>query len=213
MSILSRLATALNRRDEEPNIAVARAVVAKKDKAGVEELIQNLNNKSRDIQHDCIKALYEIGVLKPAMISSYLENFVALLTSKNNRMQWGAMTAISTLAGEFPKEVYAVLPKIMKAADAGSVITRDHCVEILISLGGKKQYAADAFSLLLEQLKKCPPNQLPMYAENARHLITEKNKAAFTKVLLSRLDDVEKDTKRKRVEKVIARLTADKKNQ
>jgi hypothetical protein len=208
MSMLDKLATALNRRDEEPNIAVAKEIVSKNNKAGVKELVENLSNKSKDIQHDCIKALYEVGVLQPSMIAGYLDNFIALLSSKNNRLQWGAMTAISAMAGEFPKEVYAVLTKIVKAADDGSVITRDHCVEILISLCSKKQYADDSFALLLEQIRKSPPNQLPMYAEKSLPVITVKNKTAFIKSLQTRLEDMESETKRKRVEKVIGRLSA-----
>jgi hypothetical protein len=41
-------------------------------------------------------------------------------------MVWGAMCAIDAIAGARPKEVLAVLPKMMAAVDKGSVITRDH---------------------------------------------------------------------------------------
>ena len=46
-----------------------------------------------------------------------------------------------------------------------------------------------------------------MYAENALPIINDKNKAAFIKTLNSRLPDIEKDTKRIRVEKVLKKLT------
>lgn len=58
-----------------------------------------------------------------------------------------------------------------------------------------------------EQLKKCPTNQLPMYAENAIAIVNDNNKALFIKTLSSRLSDIEKDTKRKRVEKLIKKLS------
>jgi lipoate-protein ligase A len=60
---------------------------------------------------------------------------------------------------------------------------------------------------LNERLTKSPTNQLPMYAENTLPVIDETNKAAFIKTLQSRLADIEKDTKRIRVEKVIKKLT------
>jgi hypothetical protein len=46
-----------------------------------------------------------------------------------------------------------------------------------------------------------------MYAENAIPVITEKHKQLFIKTLTSRLDDIEKESKRKRVEKVIKNVS------
>ena len=94
----------------------------------------------------------------------------------------------------------------MQFADKGSVITNDHCVNILIKLGATKEYADNAFSLLNERLLKSPTNQLPMYAENAMPIINDKNKTIFINTLTSRLGEIEKDTKRIRVEKVIKKL-------
>lgn len=207
MSVLPKLATALGRRDMEPNIKLAEEIASKKDKKAVKELIDALENKNKDIQNDSIKVLYEIGERKPDLISGYSKNFVALLESKNNRLQWGTMTALNCIASIDPKTIYAALSKIISVGEKGSVITLDHTVAILIKLASIKQYADNAFTLLNEQLKKCPTNQLPMYAENAIPIINDKNKNTFIKTLTSRLDDIEKDTKRKRVEKVIKKVS------
>jgi len=45
-----------------------------------------------------------------------------------------------------------------------------------------------------------------MYAENALHVIPDGQKGSFAKVLTARLVNIEKESKRKRVEKVIAKL-------
>lgn len=103
--------------------------------------------------------------------------------------------------------VYAALAKIMEVADKGSVITNDHCVGILIKLCAVKDYAGQAFSWLNERLQICATNQLPMYAENALPVINEKNKAVFIKTLKARVGEIEKDTKRARMEKVIKKLS------
>ncbi len=206
MSILNKLATSLNRRDEVPNQELAKQIVKKKDKKAVQEIIDNLSNKSKDIQSDCIKVAYEIGELNPALIVGYAKEFIALLDSKNNRLQWGAMTALNTITLENPKLIYASLTKIIEVADKGSVITRDRVVYILVKLCSIKQYAERSFSLLIEQLVNSPSNQLAMYAENAIPIITDKNKTLFIKTLASRLPDIEKDPKRKRVEKVIKKF-------
>lgn len=206
MSIINKLASALNRRDEVPNIELAKQIAVKKDSAAIQELINNLSNKNKNIQNDCIKVLYEIGEINPSLIAQYSKEFINLLSHKNNRLQWGAMTALNTISLEKPKEVYAALPEIMATAENGSVITNDHAVNILVKLGSIKQYASNVFSLLNELILKSPVNQLPTYAEKALPYVNAKNKNAFLDMLNGRLPDVEQDSKRKRLEKVIQKL-------
>lgn len=207
MTVLNKLASSLDRRDEIPNQELARSIADKSDKKAIKELVQNLNNKNKDIQNDCIKVLYEIGELKPILIAEYIKEFAMLLESKNNRLQWGGMTALNSITVENPKGVYSILPKVIEAAEKGTIITKDHMMNILIKLCSVKQYSESAFSLFIEQLLKSPTNQLPMYAENAVPIINANNKIIFTKTLTSRLKDIEKDTKRKRVEKVIKKVS------
>lgn len=174
MSVIEKLATSLNRRDEIPNQELAREIADKKDKKGIKELINNLTNKNKGIQNDCIKVLYEIGEINPSLISSFYKEFLSLLDHKNNRLQWGAMTALSNITLENPKVIHVSLSKIIETANKGSVITKDYAVNILIKLCSLKQYADSAFVLLNEQLLDSPTNQLPMYAEKSISIITEK---------------------------------------
>jgi hypothetical protein len=207
MSILHQLASALDRRDEVPNQELAKKIVKSADKKAVKELVENLSNKDKNIQSDCIKVLYEIGEQEPKLIAEYDKAFLELLESKNNRLVWGAMIALDYIAGINPKGIYKSLAKILKAGDTGSVITKDHCVGILIKLAAVKPYADDALTLLLGELKTCATNQLPMYAENAIPVIGEKYKKDFVKTLSSRLKEIEKESKVKRVEKVIKKFS------
>jgi len=206
MSIIPKLACSLNRRDEVPNQELAKEIAAGNDKKAVKELFENLNNKNKNIPSDCIKVIYEIGTLKPKLIAGFANELIATLSHKNNRLQWGAMTALDTIVHEDPKLVYSALPKIIEAADKGSVITNDHCVGILIKLCAIKEYEKDAFSLLNERLKGCPTNQLAMYAERALPIIRDSNRKVFVKTLLSRLDEIQKDTQKIRIEKVIKKI-------
>lgn len=207
MSVLSKLASVQNIRNTQPNKDLAASLAASEDHTAIKELVQNISSKNRNIQSDCIKVLYEIGERNPSLISPYAKEFLALLDSKNNRMQWGAMIAIDIITALNPRLVYAALGKIIAVADKGSVITNDHAVGILIQLCSVKQYAGDAFALLFERLQKCPTNQLPMYAENALPVITAEYKKKFTGILASRLAEIDKEPKRKRVEKVIKKLS------
>jgi hypothetical protein len=56
-------------------------------------------------------------------------------------------------------------------------------------------------------MKSAATNQLPKYAEDAIPVITDKYKKDFVRVLSSRLDDFEKETKKVRLQKVIKKLS------
>lgn len=207
MSILNQLASALNRRDEIPNQVLAQHIAATNDQNAVQELIENLHHKNKAIQSDCIKTLDEIAKLNPKLVAPYIADLLILLNHKNNRLQWGSMATLNAIANENLKAIYTALPQIIACADQGSVITNDHCVGMLIKLCANQTYAEDAFSLLIERLLKSPTNQLPMYAEQAISIINEQRKPIFIHTLTSRLHEIEKDSKRIRVEKVIKKLS------
>jgi hypothetical protein len=105
----------------------------------VKELVDNISNKNKGIQADCTKTLYEIGAEQPPFIKEYVNDFIGLLQSKNNRMVWGGMIALSCITNEKSATVYEALPMLVDAANNGSVITRDNLVSILIKLQGHKK--------------------------------------------------------------------------
>lgn len=207
MSILNKLASVNGIRNTEPNKALALDLINSKDKTAIKELVENLNNKDKNIQSDCIKVLYEIGEQKPELISDYDKEFLDLLHHKNNRLVWGAMTALDCIADINPKGIYKHLSTILSIADKGSVITKDHGVGILTKLSKEKTYADTTLVLLLDFLKSAATNQLPKYAENALPVITDKYKKEFVKVLSSRLEDFDTETKKIRLQKVIKKLS------
>ena len=204
MSVLDKLATALGRRDEVPNQELARKIVSKRDTAAVQELIDNLDHKNKRIQGDCIKTLYEIGAANPDLIAKYYKEFGNLLESKNNRLVWGAMMALDTIALKQPKGVHGMLSKILGVADnSGSVIARDHAVGILAKLATLKLYQRDCVALLIEQLMSCPDNQFPMYVEMSAPVIDAENREKFRKVIEKRAAELERESAKKRVAKVL----------
>jgi HEAT repeat protein len=207
MSVLNKISSATGKKNEIPNRELAKELAKTGDKKAITELVENLSNKNKNIQSDCIKVLYEIGEQKAELIAEFDKAFLALLDSKNNRLVWGAMTALDCIAGINPNGIYKHLPKILEVTDKGSVITKDHGINILIKLAAVRKYAEEALPLLLEQFKTSPTNQLPKYAEDAAAIIPDAYKNAFVKVLQARLTDIEKETKRKRVEKVIKKIS------
>ncbi|MDA4131316.1 MAG: hypothetical protein OK457_11145, partial [Thaumarchaeota archaeon] len=162
--MVEKLATSLKRRDEVPNQQLAKEITSSNDRKAIAELVKNLVNKNSGIQGDCIKVLYEIGEAKPELISPYAKEFISLLGNKNNRLSWGAMTALDAIALENSEIIYESLPDLLRIGDEGSVITRDHLVNILIKLASIPKFQKTSLKHLLDQLRNAPDNQLPMYA-------------------------------------------------
>ena len=63
MSVLNRIAHFQKRRDEVPNQKLARELAEKKDREGIREIAENLWNKDKRIQADCIKVLTKSATL------------------------------------------------------------------------------------------------------------------------------------------------------
>jgi hypothetical protein len=208
MNAVSLLACSLGRNDEQPNEQLAVQIVQSKNKEWVKELVENLNNKDKNIQNDCIKVLYEVGQRgAPELIAPYLNNFTKLLTGKQNRLIWGAMYAIDSLTLKYAKEVMQHLHVIMQTVDKGSVITIDNGVYIISKLCSFKEYNSTAFPLLIEQIKRCPIKQVPMYAERSSQYLLKENISDFLKLLNERYSEMISDSQKKRMEKVIKKLS------
>lgn len=207
VSIKPRLAHTLGRRDESPNMALAHEIAHTDNTYAVNELITFLTNAKQPVRHDAMKVLYEIGAIKPVLIAPHLEVFLRYMFDKNNRIVWGCLTAINTISPQNPGAVYPHLNIILAAADAGSVIAKDQAINILCILAEHAPIADNATRLLLERIKDCAINQLPMYAEKAGACsLSNDMKTALTDVLRARLRDEMPPSKKRRIETVIKKL-------
>jgi HEAT repeat protein len=204
MSVLDKLASALERNDERPNVELAEALVAKPDRKAIAVLADALSSATVAVQNDAIKVLYEVGERAPELVAPHAEAFLGLLKSKNNRNVWGAMSAIDSIAGVKAKEVVAHMKDILAAADKGSVIAKDKAMSILAKLAQAGE--GKAMPALLDRLEDAAPNQFPMYAEMAATAVTPPHKARFIAILEARLATIDAAAKRARVEKVLRKL-------
>ena len=191
MSVIDKLARSLGRRDEVPNQELARDLAAKKDTKGIREIAENLWNKDKNIQADCIKVLYEVGYIEPRLIADYVEDFVKLLKSRNNRLVWGGMTALAEVAKAAPEAVFKHFDAIKKAKETGSVITVDNALSTLAyTAAANKKYNEAIFPYLLKHLSSCRPEEVPQHAEKAMPAVNTSNKSEFIKVLEKRMEDL-----------------------
>lgn len=191
MSALERLAHSKGRRDEVPNQELARDLAAKKDRAGIREIAANLSNPDKDIQADCVKVLYEVGYIAPALIADYAEDFLKLLHSRNNRLVWGGMIALGTVASLKADLVFAHRAEIEKVMDEGSVITMDNGVLALARAAAKNEkYNKAIFPYLLNHLKTCRLKEVPHHAEKTLPAVNATNRTQFAAVVTKRMKDL-----------------------
>jgi len=206
MSILKKLASQQNRKDSVPNQELAAELAKQKDRKGIKEIADNLWHKDKKIQADCLKVLYEIGYIAPELIEGYILDFIRLLSNKNNRLVWGAMIGLSTIADRKPKEIIDNLAQIIKTIKNGSVITIDNGIKALsLAASVDKEYNKAVFPFLIEQLSQCRPKSVPQYAEHILVSVNPENKKRYLTTLNKR-KDILTSTQRARINRIFKSL-------
>jgi hypothetical protein len=206
MPVLQKIAWFQGRRDEVPNQELAKELAESEDRAGIQEIAENLWHSEKNVRSDCLKVLYEVGYLRPELIDSYAKDFLKLLTDKNNRLVWGAMIALKTIASLRPEEIGRELDTLLKVVENRSVITQVTGVSVLAQVAaGAPQHSPRIFPFLLDQLKTCTPRDVPTHAESILPAVTESNRTAFLAAIEARRPEFSA-AQEKRMKKVIKRL-------
>ena len=190
-SITPLLASSLGRRDEKPNIDLARNIVQAKNRKAIDELIQLCQGRERKLAADAIKVIYEIGYVQPALIKDLVYILLDLLNTKHNRLQWGAMTALNTLGTVCPGELYQNTSRIIDTMHTGTVITKDAGVKLLVELASDANRSQEIIPILLEFIQDAPLNQFPTYCQRIGSLPLGKHAHEFAKIIRSRLPEFE----------------------
>jgi hypothetical protein len=206
VSIINKLASRQGIKSDLPNQQLAKEIVETNNTEGIKEIAENLKNKDRKIQSDCIKVLYEIGYLRPELISEYVHDFLKLLTSKNNRLVWGGMIAVATIAVLKANELFAHRDELYLSMEKGSVITIDNAVKALAKVAAhKEEYNQEIFPFLITHLKTCRPKDLPQHAESVLVAVNLRNKDQYLAVLQERADHMS-SSQLKRIQKLNKKL-------
>lgn len=185
--VLSQISYYLNARNEVPNQELARALAQTHDAAGIQEIAAHLGDKNKNVQSDCLKVLYEIGYLAPDLIADYADDFLKLIHNQNNRLVWGAMIGLGTIAGLRPDAIWAQIDEVTRVVEAGSVITVDWGVKALAKVAASRaERRARIFPFLLRILKTCIPRDVPKHSESMLCAVDQCVKAEFLSVLDAR---------------------------
>jgi hypothetical protein len=204
MPILNEIAFFQNRRDEVPNQVLAAKLAKTKNRNGIEKLLANLENKEVGIQTDCLKVLYEVGYLNPQLIVGCVDGFLKLIHSKNNRLVWGAMIGLSTIASLQSETIAKHVDEIIAVVDKGSVITIDNGVKTLAAVASKEPKVKDRIMVfLMNHLITCRSKDMAQHSESILVAIDKQNKVNFIRVLETRRNEYS-PSQLKRIAKTIA---------
>lgn len=209
MSTLEKIAFYQNRRDEVPNQLLAKELAETKNKTGIQEIAENLENKNKNVRSDCLKVLYEIGYLDPSLIADYGDIFLKLLKSKDNRMVWGAMIGLATIADRRPNDIWAQIDDILRITESGTVITLVWGMRVLARVAAAdEKYKERLFPFLLKQIRTCIPRDIPTHTESIFCALDKRNKMELLSLLESRRSELTPAqlTRFKRVVKQIDRI-------
>jgi len=191
MSVLNRIAASQGRRDEAPNRELARDLAGRGDHDGIRELAANLDHPDQNVRSDCLKTLYEVGYLRPELVAGYADDFLRLLHDRNNRMVWGAMLALSTIAPLRADDLFRHHGEIQSVMADGSVITVDNGIRILAAVAAANtSYRSELFPFLLHHLETCRPKDVPQHAEAVVHVVDAAHADAFVAVLETRMAEM-----------------------
>jgi hypothetical protein len=187
LTTLEKISFFQHRRDEVPNQLLAKDLAGSEDTVGIREIADNLANKDRNISSDCLKVMYEIGYLRPDLVAPYVNNFLALLTNKDNRKVWGAMIALGTIADLAHEQIAPSIDQVVATVNAGSVITVVWGVRVLAkTLAHETQLENKVLPELLHILQICVPRDVPTHLESMLPMINPANRERILSVVESK---------------------------
>jgi hypothetical protein len=200
------------RRDDQAIVALAErlAVGKKRDDASsmAEAAVERLSDRDPKVQSGCIKILYEMGYRRPEVIARYAETFIRLLKNRNNRLVWGGMIALSTVAPLEPGLLYERRAEILEAICEGSVISQDRGLMALgLVAAADPGYRKELFPTLLGFLRGCRASDVAKFGEYIIAAVDGKNSAEYRQALESRLGELNPSS-RKRAEKLLRDIPA-----
>ena len=125
------------------------------------------------------------------MIAPYAADFLKLLHSRHNRMVWGAMIGLSTIADIAADAIDRQRGEIQRAMEQGSVITVDAGVQTLAKLATTSdERRREIFPYLLQHLQTCRPKDVPQHAEKIVIAVDTANRDEFIRTLEQRLPNM-----------------------
>lgn len=205
-NVTDRFASALDRRDQGPNEAIAEEIARGATPDLLRDVTKVLESKANTrLKNDAVMVMMALSRIAPHFLEDHFDLLMKVLRSSSNRQVFGSMIALANLAPLKRRELRGHIPMILKAMDQGTVVTRDHGFTILTELY-KEDQSGDLLSLINEQILKAPPNQLGQYTEKFMIVVRPGDIPALIEALEARAGELTNEHHLKRLGKNLKKL-------
>jgi len=151
VSILRQLSSQTGDRTETSNRRVA--IQCLEDPDLLVEIATGLGDKNQALVGDCAEVLTMVATDQPELVAAYAGDLTPLLVSKNTRVRWEAMHALSLISSLVPDTMEAFLLRLAEILHSdASVIVRDHATDALAGYASTSDAAALAAYPLLDEM-------------------------------------------------------------
>lgn len=207
MPVADKLSYSLGRKDQVANKVLAGKILESEDGSLLNELVELFHSDMhRRLQMDAMLTIAYVGEGNPEMLVPHVDFLLSKLFDKIDRVAWGSMIALSKVSLLVLEKMYEKLSTILNVMDTKSIVGRDHGYRILINLYCQPKYAADLLFIILEQIRKAPPNQLGQYTERLVEVVQAPHLEELSKVLQERRGELINEHHLSRLDKSLAKV-------
>lgn len=204
MNTLERISTTETMKFEGELADLVAEIVIGRDDIAIDAIVNELlSTRNKPAQSNYIKVLYEVGREAPELVAPYSMEFIKLLSSKNNRLVWGAMYALEATANNCLDTIIENIDSILSAMEKGSRITLDGGIKILAKLAASDEHKNVCFPLLEEKLMTCDIKKFPAYIEETIIIKDQEIISKLIKLIELRKSELDRPASIKRIDKVL----------
>lgn len=154
MSIVNQLSSQVEDKTEKSNIEVANKCLA--NPGLLKEIAEGLKSTDKKLAADCAEVFTKVAEEKPEIVIDYADDLKEALETKETKLRWEAVHALSLIAHLVPDKITPILPKLYNLVhEDKSMIVRDYCVDTIANYAkANDDSAKKAYSYLKECLKE-----------------------------------------------------------
>jgi hypothetical protein len=168
--VLGRLAVAMHRHDDMPNLELAANIVFHLDKDAVGILVSAIERCDDVYAPDAARVLCEVGTRDPELMEDVIERLISLCHEGSSEMLPFAMYALSPMAQRVAESLWDLRELLWSALGEGAEqaeMGRAAAVRLLSALcASGPAYARTLAGGLVDLLGKCMPKDVALYAES-----------------------------------------------
>ncbi len=150
-NIINQLASKMGIKSNEPNKVAARKCI--ENPKLLKEVSSHLKDNDNKLVADCAEVMTEVALTNPALVAEFATDLITLINSKDNRIKWESIHALSLIASMVPDIIFSILPELEDIMHRDkSIIVRDYTTDAIAGYAGTSSGAADNAYPILKKI-------------------------------------------------------------